>query len=590
MHTTVTKRKTTKKSPIVDIDGEQSLMKALGTHEQLQSEGNALVKLHGLNDKRVVSIELKHLVPNMQNRDLENDASIEELAASIESLGQIEPATVRKIGNKFELLSGERRYRACKKLNRPLDCIIVEDSNTDGLVRLAAANSNRRDLNAIERADIMERLMKPIKEGGSGLSRFDAGKAVGLSSESAAKNALRFAKLPPSIKKLIIDGTLSERAARRLIPFASLPAALDLVAAELMDSEQWRREEAMLSLLVEDTFPTVLEDAIEELTRPMDKRVYRGHLVKGHWTNHPKLFEGDQGLNVLTFDVDKERWLVTTDVKKWEDLQRPLVEAIVKGEKKNSSAKSGQATKKGAGGEGAKPKPPTAAELKKKRAESDKKLANWARGYFVPAALRCFMAQYPTVDRDLLLPWLIESHNSYAEAYDAAIVESNIATEKGSYLPTVQDDRASDKLNETLWRVLLWPVSNVVDRSAGPSKKKLNKRSELAPAGTLPDLDFMSRDLYRDKVLELAERCSVTIEGVWEDAANSGADPIGEMQSQSLLRLLLMRHTIDQLKDLCTELKVTYICHNRESYADVILESHRQKRLPCPKVLKGAMK
>jgi ParB family transcriptional regulator, chromosome partitioning protein len=189
----------------------------------------------------------------------------------------LEPATVRLIGiGKYELISGGRRFQACKLAKKTtLRCLVAYDSDRDSLIRLAAVNTQRKDLDAIERAKLMRQMMKGAEEGGSGLSLIAAGKACGLASESGSKNALRVLQLPEAIQAMIVSGTLSERAARRLVPYCELKDAMVIMAKEL------EKEENRLELAVEENLPWFVERAIEKTTRPLDKRAYRSSdLVK----------------------------------------------------------------------------------------------------------------------------------------------------------------------------------------------------------------------------------------------------------------------------------------------------------------------
>lgn len=133
MHATLPKRKTAKSA--------SKPQSPKPVDEQLAGEAGDGDELSALKQgDRIIEIELAKIKPHEQNRDLDGDQSIEELAESIRILGQLEPATVRELFQgeySYELLSGERRYRALKKLGKQtIRAVVTSDDRTEGLVRL----------------------------------------------------------------------------------------------------------------------------------------------------------------------------------------------------------------------------------------------------------------------------------------------------------------------------------------------------------------------------------------------------------------------------------------------------------------------
>ena len=533
--------------------------KASSTSQPASPQGDS-AETTGLSQlasvQQIQSIPLSEIKFHNKNRDLAGDESITELAHSIERLGQLEPATLRTIADKkfkYELLSGERRYRALRKLNRThINAMVVVETSGEALVRLAAANSNRQDLNAVDRALLMEQLMQPIDKGGSGLSRSDAGKAVGLSSDSGCKNALRILKLPESIQNLIRTGKLSERVARRLVPFAELTEAMQEVAKDL---EEGDRSELHYELTTCDTLPYSLRQIIEDCTRPMDDRLYSSSLDK-QWQSNRKLFDGDAGLQVIELDIDKATWRLTTQTKEWDALQMPLVRELrMKGSnsKSASSKNSGKSSAKGATATATKP---TAAQLAKeleaKRKAAAERLAKWTKETFLPCALRCQMAASIPTDYRLLMPFVQHVfHGPYESALDAAYLEAGIATDRvTSNVGRLQIPIAGSNeelLSRMLWRFMLWPVSGRIETKG--NNDRMARRPYVVPIDCVPDLDRVVNDLHREIVRKLAARCSTTVQQFW-DAAQINSP------QRELLAVWFARHTTDQLKDLWAELKI----------------------------------
>ena len=163
--------------------------------------------------KEVVRIKLNKIIPNKSQPRLDfYDDSIKGLAESIKENGLLQPVTVRKAGNQYELIAGERRYRACM-LNGQKDIeAIILDKNDDESANLALIeNLQREDLNAIEQALAMKRIMKT-----ENLTQNKLAEKLGYR-QSTVANKLRLLKLPEYIKKAISQDVITERHARALI-------------------------------------------------------------------------------------------------------------------------------------------------------------------------------------------------------------------------------------------------------------------------------------------------------------------------------------------------------------------------------------
>lgn len=163
--------------------------------------------------KEVVRIKLNKIIPNKSQPRLDfYDDSIKGLAESIKENGLLQPVTVRKVGNQYELIAGERRYRACM-LNGQKDIeAIILDKNDDESANLALIeNLQREDLNAIEQALAMKRIMKT-----ENLTQNKLAEKLGYR-QSTVANKLRLLKLPEYIKKAISQDVITERHARALI-------------------------------------------------------------------------------------------------------------------------------------------------------------------------------------------------------------------------------------------------------------------------------------------------------------------------------------------------------------------------------------
>ena len=163
--------------------------------------------------KEIVRIKLDKIIPNKNQPRLDfYDESSKGLAESIKRNGLLQPVTVRKNGDKYELIAGERRYRA-SLLNgsKDIEAIIMESSDEQSAKLALIENLQREDLNAIEQAMAMKRIMES-----EDLTQNELAERLGYK-QSTVANKLRLLKLPDYIKKAISTGTITERHARALL-------------------------------------------------------------------------------------------------------------------------------------------------------------------------------------------------------------------------------------------------------------------------------------------------------------------------------------------------------------------------------------
>ena len=157
-----------------------------------------------------------------------NDEALDELAASIKAQGLIQPIVVRAIGkNSYELIAGERRWRAAQRAQLSEIPALVKDVPEIAVPAMALIeNIQRQDLTPLEEADAIKRLIDDFD-----LTHQQAADAVGRS-RAAVSNMLRLIDLPASIKRLLDDGKLEMGHARCLITLPERDAeALALEAA-----------------------------------------------------------------------------------------------------------------------------------------------------------------------------------------------------------------------------------------------------------------------------------------------------------------------------------------------------------------------
>ncbi len=162
---------------------------------------------------RIVMIASSRIRPSRYQPRLRFDEeALEELAASIKENGLIQPITVRKMGDQYEIIAGERRYRACMMAGyKEIPCYIMTPTEEQAAQMALVENVQRENLSAIEEAKSYVQIMRQ-----SGMTQEQVAKRIGKS-QSAVANKIRLLNLPEEIQQSVIEGKISERHARALL-------------------------------------------------------------------------------------------------------------------------------------------------------------------------------------------------------------------------------------------------------------------------------------------------------------------------------------------------------------------------------------
>lgn len=198
----------------------------------------AITRKRGLfESSRVLYLPVGNIVPNPnQPRKTFTREGIEELAESVREHGVLQPLSVRRAGgNRYELISGERRLRAAKlaELER-VPCILVNADDLESSLLALIENLQRQDLDFVEEAAALQKLITTYH-----LSQEEAARRVGKS-QSAVANKLRLLKLSPELLTRLRDAGLTERHGRALLRLedSQREAALECILAEGMNVAQ----------------------------------------------------------------------------------------------------------------------------------------------------------------------------------------------------------------------------------------------------------------------------------------------------------------------------------------------------------------
>ncbi len=208
---------------------------------------NAIAKLLGKGgqpatieldpQETVQELPLTELVANQfQPRTVFDGDRIEELAVTIEEHGLLQPIVVRKQGTGYEIISGERRYRAVRSLGWETIPAIVKEMTDETTASLALIeNLQREDLTPIEEAEAYERLLA-LQD----ITQEVLARKLGRS-QSTIANKLRLLRLPTDVREALKQRTITERHARALLPLKD-EALQVTVLAEILERE-WNVKE-----------------------------------------------------------------------------------------------------------------------------------------------------------------------------------------------------------------------------------------------------------------------------------------------------------------------------------------------------------
>lgn len=158
-------------------------------------------------------IDISHIVPNpYQPREHFDEATLTSLAASIAEVGVVQPVIVRKALEGYEIVAGERRWRAAQRAGLRNVPALVRDADDRGALEAAVVeNVHRQDLNALEEAAAYRQLMDDF-----GLTQSDVAARVGRSRSTVA-NTVRLLNLIPAVQRFVVEGHLSAGHGRALL-------------------------------------------------------------------------------------------------------------------------------------------------------------------------------------------------------------------------------------------------------------------------------------------------------------------------------------------------------------------------------------
>lgn len=193
----------------------------------------------------IIDIPLEKIIPNKsQPRSYFGDQALSELAQSIESLGIIQPITVKKQDDKFLIISGERRFRASKIVGLKTIPAYVRLADDKELLEMALVeNIQREDLNAIEVALTYQRFLEELE-----MTQEQLSQRIGKE-RSTITNAIRLLKLPPVIQDAIRNGVISAGHGRAILSLDDEKLQFELLTMIIKEKLNVRQAELLANSL-----------------------------------------------------------------------------------------------------------------------------------------------------------------------------------------------------------------------------------------------------------------------------------------------------------------------------------------------------
>lgn len=242
-----------------------------------------------ITDENLLTVDLDKLKAREdQPRKNFDDDSLEELANSIKADGVIQPIVVRKVGDKYEIIAGERRFRASKLAGLEKVPIVIKNVSDRKARELALVeNIQREDLNPIEEAISLKTLMEEYK-----LTQQELSDIVGKSRSYIANN-LRLLNLSDYIKEYLIRGELSPSQGRTLLSLETEEERkkyLDKLLVKEVNIRDVEKKAKQSKNKTEDIF---IKDICERLTEVLDAKVKIHEKKKGGQIEISYLNEAD---------------------------------------------------------------------------------------------------------------------------------------------------------------------------------------------------------------------------------------------------------------------------------------------------------
>jgi ParB family transcriptional regulator, chromosome partitioning protein len=202
------------------------------------------------------TIEIEQIDPNpVQPRRVFQQEALHQLAESIRQHGTIQPLVLRRSGDRYQLVAGERRWRAAKIAGMTEVPAVVQEISDDHLLEITLIeNIQREDLNPIELAIAFDRMAHELN-----ISQDEIGRRTGKD-RSTISNSIRLLQLPPDLQQLVAERRLSAGHARSLLALTDEDLQRNLAEKIVAQGLSVRQVERMTKRLTEPRDPAAEED------------------------------------------------------------------------------------------------------------------------------------------------------------------------------------------------------------------------------------------------------------------------------------------------------------------------------------------
>ncbi len=219
----------------------------------------------------VAQVPVSAITPNPhQPRTALDESALRELADSIREHGLIQPLIVTQSAEGYQIIAGERRWRAAQLAGLETVPVLVKEAAPQQMLELALVeNLQRADLNPLEEAAAFKQLMDEF-----GLTQEQVSRRVGKS-RAAVGNAVRLLKLPQPVKARLADGTISEGHARALMALESEAAILKALTTVTRQALSVRQTEEMVRRILAGPKAKAKKTAMSAETRSLEDRFRR---------------------------------------------------------------------------------------------------------------------------------------------------------------------------------------------------------------------------------------------------------------------------------------------------------------------------
>jgi ParB family chromosome partitioning protein len=198
---------------------------------------------------RFAELPVESIVPNpKQPRQVFDEEALEELKTSIQEVGFLQPIVVRRLGaDRYELVMGERRWRAAQAVGRESIPAIIRDTRDDAMLRDALLeNIHRANLNPLEEAAAYQQLLEEF-----GATHDELARRIGRSRPQIS-NTIRLLNLPAQVQRRVAAGVLSAGHARALLGLESAEAQEGLAQRIVAEGLSVRATEELVTLAISD--------------------------------------------------------------------------------------------------------------------------------------------------------------------------------------------------------------------------------------------------------------------------------------------------------------------------------------------------